>query len=144
MARPKSGLSLLERLLSKIIVDSVTDCWVWQGGKNNINYGMIRDGNKMRTVHRVSYEEHSLTKIPPGMSIMHSCDNTLCANPAHLRVGTHQQNMRDMVLKGRAKVFGGTGMKGKKQPITICPHCSRSIPNNAYTRFHGDMCKLKP
>ena len=143
MARPVSGLNLLERLLSKIIVDSVTDCWVWQGGKNNINYGMMRDGKKMRTVHRVSYEEHSQTKIPIGMSILHSCDNTLCANPAHLRIGTHQQNMKDMFAKGRAKPFGGVGMLGKKQPRTVCPHCSRSIPNNAYTRFHGDNCKSK-
>jgi hypothetical protein len=143
MARPKSDLNLLERLLSKIVIDSVTDCWVWQGGKNNINYGMMRDGKKMRTVHRVSYEEHSQTKIPIGMSILHSCDNTLCANPAHLTIGTHQQNMRDMFAKGRAKPFGGVGMLGKKQPRTICPHCNRSIPNNVYTRFHGDNCKSK-
>jgi hypothetical protein len=141
MARPLSGLNLLERLLSKIVVDSVTDCWVWQGGKNNINYGMMRDGKKMRTVHRVSYEEHSQTKIPIGMSILHSCDNTLCANPSHLRIGTHQQNMQDMHAKGRAKVFGGTGMTGKKQPRTICPHCNRSISNNVYGRFHGVKCK---
>ena len=141
MARPVSGLNLLERLLSKIVVDSVTDCWIWQGGKNNINYGMMRDGKKMRTVHRVSYEEHSQTKIPIGMSILHSCDNTLCANPAHLTIGTHQQNMRDMFLKGRAKVFGGVGMRGKKQPRTICPHCSKSVSNNLFTRWHGDNCK---
>ena len=143
MARPVSELNLLERLLSKIVVDSVTDCWVWQGGKNNINYGMMRDGKKMRTVHRVSYEEHSQTKIPIGMSILHSCDNTLCANPAHLTIGTHQQNMRDMFAKGRAKPFGGVGMRGKKQPRTTCIHCNRSIPNNAYARFHGDNCKSK-
>jgi hypothetical protein len=144
MARPLSGLSLLERMLGKIIVDSVTDCWVWQGGKNNINYGLMRDGKKMRTVHRVSYEEHSQTKIPIGMSILHSCDNTLCANPAHLTMGTHQQNMRDMFAKGRAKPFGGVGMRGKKQPRTTCMHCNRSIPNNIYTKCHGDKCKLKP
>ena len=143
MARPKSGYTLLERLLNKVIVNDVTDCWEWQGGKNNIGYGLMRDEKRMRTVHRVSYEEHTQTKIPSGMSIMHSCDNPLCANPAHLSVGTHQQNMQDMYAKGRAKVFGGIGMRGKKQPRTICPHCSRSIPNNAYARFHGDNCKSK-
>ena len=143
MARPKSGYTLLQRLLNKVIVDDVTDCWEWQGGKNNIGYGLMRDEHKMRTVHRVSYEEHSQTKIPAGMSILHSCDNPLCANPAHLRVGTHKQNMQDMFAKGRAKVFGGTGMLGKKQPRTICPHCNRSISNNVYPRFHGDKCKSK-
>lgn len=143
MARPKSGYTLLQRLLNKVIVNEVTDCWEWQGGKNNIGYGLMRDEKRMRTVHRVSYEEHSQTKIPAGMSIMHSCDNPLCANPAHLRLGTHQQNMQDMYAKGRAKVFGGIGMRGKKQPRTICPHCSRSISNNVYPRFHGDKCKSK-
>jgi hypothetical protein len=141
MARPKSGYTLLERLLNKVIVNDVTDCWEWQGGKNNIGYGMMRDENRMRTIHRVSYEEHSQTKIPAGMSVMHSCDNPLCANPAHLSVGTHQQNMKDMFTKGRAKVFGGTGMRGKKQPRTICPHCNTSIANNSYARYHGDKCK---
>jgi hypothetical protein len=144
MTRPKSGYTLLERLLNKVIVNDVTDCWEWQGGKNNIGYGMMRDENRMRTIHRVSYEEHSQTKIPAGMSVMHSCDNPLCANPAHLSVGTHQQNMLDMYTKGRAKVFGGIGMRGKKQPRTICPHCNRSIANNLFARHHGDNCKLKP
>jgi hypothetical protein len=144
MARPKSGYTLLERLLNKVIVNDVTDCWEWQGGKNNIGYGLMRDEKRMRTIHRVSYEEHSQTKIPAGMSVMHSCDNPLCANPAHLSVGTHQQNMLDMYTKGRAKVFGGIGMRGKKQPRTICPHCNRSIANNFFARHHGDKCKLKP
>jgi len=143
MGRPKSGYTLLERLLNKVIVNDVTDCWEWQGGKNNIGYGLMRDEKRMRTVHRVSYEEHSQTKIPAGMSILHSCDNTLCANPAHLRVGTHQQNMQDMFAKGRAKVFGGIGMLGKKQPRTICPHCHQAIANNAYARYHGDKCSSK-
>lgn len=143
MARPKSGYTLLERLLNKVIINDVTDCWEWQGGKNNIGYGLMRDEKRMRTIHRVSYEEHSQTKIPAGMSVMHSCDNPLCANPAHLSVGTHQQNMLDMYTKGRAKVFGGIGMRGKKQPRTICPHCNTSIANNLFARHHGDKCKDK-
>ena len=143
MARPKSGYTLLERLLNKVIVNDATDCWEWQGGKTNIGYGLIRDEKRMRSVHRVSYEEHSQTKIPIGMSILHSCDNTLCANPAHLSVGTHKQNMQDMFARGRAKPFGGVGMRGKKQPRTICPHCNRDIPNNIYAKCHGDKCKSK-
>jgi hypothetical protein len=142
MARPKSGYTLLERLLNNIIIDNVTDCWEWQGGKQNIGYGMIRDENKMRTTHRVSYEEHK-GPIPKGLCVMHSCDNPICCNPAHLSLGTHKQNMQDMFAKGRAKLFGGTGMLGKKQPRTVCPHCNRSISNNTYNRFHNDNCKSK-
>jgi len=139
--------TLLERLLDKVIVNEITDCWEFQGGKNNIGYGMIRDGKKMRTSHRVSYEEHK-GPIPHGLCVMHSCDNPICCNPSHLSVGTHKQNTRDMMNKGRSNPFGSYlgngGMLGKKQPTTACKYCNRSIPNNVYARFHGDKCKLKP
>jgi len=136
-------LSLLDRLLNKIEIDSVTDCWVWQAGTNNIGYGMIRDGKKMRTAHRVSYEEHNQTKIPNHLVVMHSCDNPCCVNPQHLSLGTRRDNTLDMLKKGRGNPFGGTSMLGRTHPKTTCPHCSRDIANNVYGRHHGDNCKLK-
>lgn len=144
MGRPKGNLSLQERLLQKILIDEHTDCWIWQGGKNNIGYGMIRDENKMRTTHRVSYEVHNDTTIPKYMCVCHSCDNPLCVNPKHLWLGTMLDNITDMRHKGRAKHFGGYGMLGKKQPRTTCPHCKRDIANNMYNRHHNNNCKLKP
>jgi len=33
---------------------------------------------------------------------MHTCDNRRCCNPAHLRIGTQQDNIDDMIQKGRA------------------------------------------
>jgi hypothetical protein len=147
MGRHKDGRTLLERLLNKVVVNDVTDCWEWQGGKNNIGYGMMRDDLKMRTTHRVSYEEHK-GPIPAGLCVMHSCDNPICCNPDHLSLGTHKQNTQDMMSKGRAKPFGqhkpgGGGMKGKKMPTTLCVHCQRTIPNPAYSRRHGEKCRMK-
>jgi hypothetical protein len=139
-----SNVPLIGRLLSKVVVNQVTDCWEWIGGKNNIGYGLIRDGDKMRSVHRVSYEEHSNKKIPIGLVVMHSCDNKKCVNPAHLSVGTHKDNSQDMVQKGRHNVNGLFSMTGRKQPKKICPHCNGSIPANIFGKSHGDKCKLKP
>ena len=135
--------TLIERLLDKIIVNKTTNCWEFTGGKNNLGYGMIRDEKKMRTAHRVSYEEHNQAKIPKHLVVMHQCDNPCCVNPQHLSLGTRSDNTRDMINKGRGKPWGGLGMTGRKQPTTNCPHCSRDIANNLYSRHHGNNCKSK-
>ena len=120
-------------------------CWEWIGGKNNIGYGMFRDGDKMRTAHRVSYELFNNTKIPKYMCVCHTCDNPLCINPNHLWLGTRQDNYKDMVNKGRNNNWArGQARLGKKAPTTQCPHCNRHIGNHLYSRHHGDNCKLKP
>lgn len=124
-------------------IDETTDCWIWQGGRNNIGYGFIRDGDRMRTAHRVSYEIHNNQTIPKYMCVCHTCDNPLCVNPDHLWLGTRRQNFDDMVNKGRAKLWAQT-RKGKKQPTTECSHCHRHIANNLFNRWHGDKCKHKP
>jgi hypothetical protein len=136
-----TGLSLLQRLLNKIEINATTNCWEYQGGKNNLGYGMIRDDKKMRTTHRVSYEEHTQTKIPSNLVVMHSCDNPCCVNPAHLSLGTRKDNTQDMLQKGRGKQYGD-GMLGKKMPTTPCTNCSRSIANPVYRR-HLTSCMQK-
>lgn len=136
-------IDVFTRLLSKIEVNETTDCWEFQGATNNIGYGMIRDENKMRTAHRVSYEKHNDITIPIGMCVCHKCDNPKCVNPSHLWLGTMKQNIREMIDKGRHKFWGGKTRKGVPQPKTLCPHCNRSIANNVYVRHHGDNCKHK-
>lgn len=133
-------LPLLDRLLNLVVINKTTDCWEWQGGKNNIGYGLIRDGNKMRTVHRVSYEEHNNVKIPKYKCVCHTCDNMLCVNPAHLWIGSQQDNMQDMVKKDRHR-FGGDAIK--KQPLGKCIHCGTIQPVNTLARYHNNNCPNK-
>ena len=135
-------LSLKQKLLNKMIVNPQTQCWEWQAATNNIGYGFIRADGKMRTAHRVSYEQH-IGPIPAGKIICHSCDNKKCINPDHLWAGTVMENMRDMINKGRANKR--TKGDGFRLPRTSCEHCNNNdIPINIYARNHGDKCKHKP
>jgi hypothetical protein len=76
-------------------------CWVWTAGKANFGYGefVVGGGEKIRA-HRWAYEE-THGKIPNGLYACHRCDNPACCNPKHLFLGTPQDNVLDMVSKGR-------------------------------------------
>lgn len=78
---------------------SPSECWEWKGGRDTSGYGHFKHGNEIHRIHRLSYQLHH-GEIPEGMHILHSCDNKICGNPAHLRVGTNAENMREKAERG--------------------------------------------
>lgn len=91
--------SLGERLAAKLASEG--DCLVFTGHRNEHGYGVIRsDDGRTMLAHRAAYAV-LVGPIPPGMHVLHSCDNPPCCNPQHLRVGTHEDNMRDRDVRGR-------------------------------------------
>lgn len=90
-----------ERFWSKVAITANPDkCWEWQSGRMPSGYGKFWfQGTHVpasRFAYRLSYGE-----IAEGLLVCHSCDNRTCCNPAHLFLGTHQDNMQDMVNKNR-------------------------------------------
>lgn len=76
------------------------DCWLWTAGVGSTGYGQFGLGGRMVKSHRVAYELE-VGPIPTGMYVLHSCDEKRCVNPAHLRIGTQQENIHDMDSRGR-------------------------------------------
>ncbi len=79
------------------------DCWTWSGPVNRYArtvYGVV-------TIDHVPWNAHRLAWVlahgepPPGVEVMHECDNGTCINLRHLRLGSHQQNMQDAVDRDR-------------------------------------------
>ena len=88
-----------ERLRDKLIA-TPGGCLEYQGVRNSDGYGQIKVDGKMLLAHRVAYElAHG--PIPSGLCVCHRCDNPSCCNPDHLFLGTHNENVKDMIDKGR-------------------------------------------
>ena len=86
----------------KLTQDHVTldDCVPWAHARNSAGYGAVRIGGRTVLAHRVAYEK-THGPIPDGMCVCHRCDNPPCVNIGHLFLGTHSDNAKDMVGKGR-------------------------------------------
>lgn len=81
-------------------------CWEWQGGVLGGGYGSIYlnafdrwllglpPSANAAYAHQIAYILAN-GSIPPGLWILHRCDNRRCVRPSHLYAGTATQNAQD-------------------------------------------------
>ena len=120
-------------------------CLIWTGSLLSDGYGQIAVNGKMMRAHRFSWEE-SNGPIPEGIYVLHTCDNRVCVNPDHLFLGTQQDNMDDMVRKGRqSKGELNGGAKLTEAGIKLIRGDSRSLSKIAddYGVVKSHICNIQ-
>jgi len=110
------------------------DCIEWQGAKTSSGYGQRQINGRHTRVHRKAWADvHG--PIPPGMFVLHRCDNPPCYNINHLFLGTAQDNSDDCKAKGRSRKGIPSGRKGISMPkprLTHCQHGHALTDDNVY------------
>lgn len=78
------------------------DCIETTRARTSRGYGLITVGGRGRRMWRHHRYAWTLANgpIPSGLVVMHTCDNPPCINVAHLRLGTHADNIADRDAKG--------------------------------------------
>ena len=97
----QDALAIADRFWARVQRCGPDECWPWLGYCKPTGYGYWSPSYRGRNwqAHRLAF---LLTHgYEATNETCHTCDNHRCCNPKHLYDGTHQQNMRDAVERGR-------------------------------------------
>lgn len=101
-----------DRFRAKLQPDA--GCLVFTGAKHKQGYGMVdvMTGGKRTPIlaHRLAYALVN-GEPDPALVVCHRCHNPACCLPAHLYLGTQQDNMNDKLAAGRHRA--GKPMLGR-------------------------------
>ncbi len=125
-------------------VERTDSCYLWNGAVNSSGYGSYRFEGKPRKAHHVAYilAYGALPTSGGGRQdfvVMHTCDNRLCVNPLHLKLGTQGENVRDAIAKGRVPhIVGPVRMARRKcNPAEVISYRRQGVCVRDIATFYG-------
>lgn len=78
---------------NKYEVCELTGCWIWMGAWNlKSRRGKVRNDKGKPVEAYVYFFEKRFGKVPPGLMVAHTCENSICVNPSHLVASESFQN----------------------------------------------------
>jgi hypothetical protein len=105
--------SIDDYFYQRIIKQEDSECWGFANAGDKNGYPQTTGSKHCKQLgltraHQVAWYVHN-GRIPEDKIVCHTCDNPWCVNPDHLFLGTWNDNVQDMVAKGRyihPKVYG--------------------------------------
>lgn len=116
-----------KRFWEKVEVAGADECWLWTAGAGSHGYGEFYPYRGCQELaHRFVLK---LTVGQPSIEKPHAlhgpkCTSKRCVNPAHLRWGSHAENMSDAGVAGRMN----------RPRRTTCPHGHAMTPENTIVK----------
>ena len=133
----------MKRFWDKVDIRGLDDCWNWTAQIKKNGYGFFTYQRKTVKASRMAM---ILTgRDPAGMYVCHHCDNPKCVNPSHLFLGTPQDNVTDMINKGRFR-------NGSEKRRTLTDDEVRDIRSSSltyselsklYNMSAGNLCRIR-
>lgn len=124
-------------------------CWPWIGSishrtsTKHLPYGTLKHNGRQRGAHVWAYVE-ARGEPPSGKPfVLHTCDNSICVNPAHLYAGTHKRNMADKVERRRQSRLPGEANPRRKLTEDQVYEV-RSLQGSASSAAVGAMFEVSP
>lgn len=116
------------------------ECWPWKTAESRHGYGNLWVGDRVRKGTHVSL--FLATGKWPTQDVLHSCDYPPCVNPKHLREGTHLENMREAIERGRfPELQGANFAKLTKDQVAVIRHRSRAGESVRSLAFEFNVSK---
>jgi hypothetical protein len=155
--RDRALRSDVDRFWEKVAKNGSDDCWLWIATTTH-GYGAFHKtgGNGLNVgAHRFAFAL-SYGVIPEGMHILHTCDNRACCRNddegwyfangtwhprrGHLWLGTNEDNVADMMAKGRYRQ--GTLPHGTDHPNAKLTDADVAAIRASFTGAHGQVAQL--